>query len=120
MRDLYLRNENDPLYKPNMLETNDEIEALIYQAKMTINTNKGEVLGEIGFGCDMESLLFATNAYSMSFGSVLTDQIMQYSEYARLYPVRVSVNELDDGVGRSIVLLDIMINEKSVFGVLME
>ena len=36
MRDLYLRNENDPLYKPNMLETNDEREALIYQAKMTM------------------------------------------------------------------------------------
>lgn len=120
MRDLYMRHENDPTYVPDRLEVNDEIEALVYQAKMTINTNKGEVLGEIEFGCNMEELLFSTNVYAMSFGSVLTNQIMQYSEYARIYPVRVNVKQLDDGVGRSTVLLDVMITERSVFGILME
>lgn len=119
MKELNLRDESDPNYRPEILEVNDEIEALVYQIKMPLGTNKGEVLGESEFGCDLEGLLFTTEFYMVSFNTVVTDQIRQFSELAQVYPVSVSLKELPIDQFKSSALLDIQINGKSKFGILL-
>lgn len=114
-----MREETDPNYNPANLEINDEIEALIYQIRMSLGTNKGEVLGEPDFGCDLESIMFTTEFYAVSFNTVITDQIRKYSELAQYYPVAVQAYEYPTDPYRSAVLLDIKINDKSTFGMLL-
>ena len=114
-----MRDESDPSYKPDMLEINDEIEALISQIKMAIGTNKGEVLGEPEFGCDLEGMLFTTDFYMIPFDTMVTEQVKAYSEIAQAYPVSVSAVEWPIDTYRSAVLLDIKIDGKSSFGFLL-
>ena len=118
LRDFNLRDESDPNYKANTLEVNDDIEALIYQIKMPLGTNRGEVLGESEFGCDLDGLLFASEFYMVGFNTVVTDQVMKFSELAQVYPVSVSMVNMPIDAYRSSVVLDIKINGKSTFGVL--
>lgn len=118
MRELNIREENDPNYMKGMLEINDEIEALIYQIKMPLGTNKGEVLGEPDFGCDLDSMLFSSDFYIVPFTTIVTDQVRKFSELATLYPVTVNAYNYGDDPYRSTIMLDIAINGKSAFGFL--
>lgn len=112
------RDESDPNYRGDVFEINDDIEALIYQIKMPLGTNRGEVLGEPEFGCDLDGLLFASEFYMVGFNTVVTDQIMTFSELAQVYPVSVSLTNMQIDPYRSSAVLDIKINGKSTFGVL--
>lgn len=120
MKEFNLRDESDPNYRQDVLEVNDEIEALIYQIKMPLGTTKGEVLGEEDFGCDLDGLLFASEFYMVGFDRVVSDQIANFSELAQTYPVSVSMTDFPIDAYRTSVMLDIKINGKSTFGVLMD
>lgn len=114
-----MRDESDPYYDANKFEVNDEIEALVYQIKMPLGTNNGEVLGEYDFGCSLEGLLFTSEFYMVGFDRVVTDQVAKYSELANVYPVAISIMNIPDGMYKSAVLLDAKINGKSTFGMLL-
>lgn len=114
-----MRDESDPSYKPDVLEINDEIEALISQVKMVIGTNKGEVLGEPEFGFDLEGMLFTTDFFMLPFNTMITTQVKEYCEIAQAYPVSVDAYEYPVDAFRSAVILDIKIDEKSAFGFLL-
>jgi hypothetical protein len=58
LREFYLRPTEDPAYVPDQLEINDELESTVQQIKMTLFTNRGEVLGEPNFGVEVEKYLF--------------------------------------------------------------
>ena len=57
-RDIYIKSEEDPGFRPDQVEVYDELEAVLQQIKMTLFTNKGEVLGEPDFGLQVEKYLF--------------------------------------------------------------
>lgn len=119
MRELNLRDESDPNYRTEMMEVNDDIEALVYQIKMTLGTNRGEVLGEAGFGTDLDGMLFMSEFNANGFNMVVSNQIETYSELAQVYPVGVEMVQMPISQYRSAVMLDIKINGKSMFGVLL-
>ena len=119
MRELNLRDESDPNYRASMLEVNDDIEALIYQIKMTLGTNRGEVLGEAGFGADLDGMLFMSEFSGNGFNMAVANQIETYSELAQVYPVGVQVVQMQISQYRNAVMLDIKIQGKSMFGVLL-
>jgi hypothetical protein len=119
MREFNLRNESDPNYRADVFEVNDDMEALTYQIKMALGTDRGEVLGESEFGCDLDGLLFASEFYMVGFDTVVTDQIAKFSELAQVYPVGVQMTRMPLDEYKSAALLDIKIQGKSVFGVLL-
>lgn len=114
-----MRDESDPNYRTEMMEVNDDIEALVYQIKMTLGTNRGEVLGEAGFGTDLDGMLFMSEFNANGFNMVVSNQIETYSELAQVYPVGVEMVQMPISQYRSAVMLDIKINGKSMFGVLL-
>ena len=118
MREFNFRDESDPNYRSDVLEIHDDIEALIYQIKIPLGTNRGEVLGEPDFGCELDGLLFATEFYMVGFNTVVVDQIAKYSELAQIYPVAVSMSEIPTDPYKTAVLIDVKIQGKSMFGVL--
>ena len=54
LRDFYLRQTNDPAFRPDQLEVYDDLEGMLQQIRMVLFTQKGEVLGEPDFGLDVE------------------------------------------------------------------
>lgn len=116
MREIYFRDESDPNYIPDILEVSNEIEALIYQLRMILGTSNGEVLGQVGFGANMEDMLFAYDFNPELFNAGLIEQTNLYSELARSYNLQFSVKKIQQDRHRDLGLVDIAINGKSIFG----
>lgn len=119
MREFNNRDESDPTYKPDTFEIVDDEEALIYQIKMTLGTDNGEVLGEPEFGCSLEGLLFTSEFYMVGFSQVVSDQISKFSELAQVYPVSVDMKQIPISTYRSAAIIDVAIQGKSKFGILL-
>jgi hypothetical protein len=79
LRDFYLRTSEDPQFEESRLEISDDLESAIQQIKMTLFTNKGEVLGDIDFGVDIEKYLFE---YSIDPEGIANEANMQINKYA--------------------------------------
>jgi len=118
-RELYTRGPNDPNYKANQLETNDEIEMLLGQLRMILFTNRGEVLGAPDFGVNLEEALFSLDFNEYSLRSMLHDQIMKFCPLAEKYRVRFDV-VFAKGTIRDICLIDIYVDGSKAFGILVK
>lgn len=79
LRDFYTREGGDAKYEDDRLEISDDLESAIQQVKMTLFTNKGEVLGELDFGLDIEKYLFEYNIDSDGIARDASAQINKYS-----------------------------------------
>jgi len=115
MKEFYFRDDLDPNYIPDLLETSNEIEALIYQIKMTLNTSKGSVLGSTQFGASLEDLLFITNYNQNNWKAKVNEQLNAYSMLAREYKIDIDTVKYTQGYS-DIGLIDIKINNKSIMG----
>lgn len=78
LRDFYLRPEEDPQFEVDRVEISDDLESAIQQIKMTLFTNKGEVLGELEFGVDVDKYLFE---YSIDPEGIANDAATQINKY---------------------------------------
>jgi phage baseplate assembly protein W len=79
LRDFYLRTEDDPQFENDRIEISDDLESAIQQIKMTLFTNKGEVLGEPDFGVDIDKYLFD---YSLDPDAIASEATIQINKYA--------------------------------------
>lgn len=79
LRDFYTREDGDAKYEDSRLEISDDLESAIQQIKMTIFTNKGDVLGEPDFGLDIEKYLFE---YNIDSDGIARDASAQINKYA--------------------------------------
>jgi hypothetical protein len=79
LRDFYTRTDGDAKYEDDRLEISDDLESAVQQIKMTLFTNKGEVLGEPDFGLNIEKYLFE---YSIDSDAIAKEASMQINKYA--------------------------------------
>jgi hypothetical protein len=117
IREIYCRNENDPGFNPQALETSNELEALLTKIRMIIFTSRGEVLGNPSFGLSLEEQLFELNANNVMLERSLTDQLAAYVPEAGKYKVDVSI-KFQPGEVRDFCFLDIYIDGTKYIGVL--
>jgi hypothetical protein len=78
MIEIYNRDPGDYGYKRDVLETTDPIEICIGQIKMLLLTNKGEVLGDPGFGIGLDDLVFNLELSETSVQKEIDFQIQTY------------------------------------------
>lgn len=78
MIEIYNRDPGDYGYKRDVLETTDPIEICIGQLKMLLLTNKGEVLGDPGFGIGLDDLVFNLELSETSVQKEIDFQIQTY------------------------------------------
>ena len=78
MIEIYNRDPGDYGYKSDVLETTDPIEICIGQLKMLLLTNKGEVLGDPGFGIGLDDLVFNLELSETSIQKEIDFQIQTY------------------------------------------
>ena len=120
VKDFYMRSPGDPKYKVDILETTEDIEEAISQIRMTLLTEKGEVLGEPEFGIDVNRYLFDFNVdpFAISAGAEL--QLEKYVTASRTRDISVTPAKYTDERERQIFVLSIGIEGEDPFGALYE
>jgi hypothetical protein len=96
LRDFYLRPDEDPAYVPDQLEVYDDLESCLQQLKMTLFTNKGEVLGEEDFGIELNKYLFDFELDPLGITRDATQQIDKYVTEAKKRGITLEPNIYED------------------------
>lgn len=112
LRDFYLRETNDPAFRPGQLEVYDDLESMIQQIKMTLFTQRGEVLGEPNFGVEVEKYLFEFSVDPFALTREAAAQINTYVGETKKRPITVKpATYADDRANRDIFVLLINVPE---------
>ena len=114
VKDIYIRREDDPFYKDDILETTNDADALVNQVRITLGTTKGTVLGESKFGVNLFDKLYDYDINTRDVSAEITQQINSFSELARIYNIDFNVNRIKTSDNRIAILADMRIGEKNV------
>lgn len=110
LRDIYLRNEDDPKYVANKMEENDNIQDLVEQIKMMFATSPGEVIAYPYYGMNLEDMLFEFDADQ---DQILQEIDRQYFEYIKPHFNGVNVEfdvYVSEGEISKTMIIDVYIN----------
>ena len=119
VRDFYMRQEGDPKFRADQIETYDQVEALMNQIKLTLFTNKGEVLGEPNFGIEVEKYLFEFDIDPFSLAATAEAQVNEYVTLSKSYVIKIDPARVPDRKSnRDVLVLNINIGEDKAFAVL--
>jgi phage baseplate assembly protein W len=113
VKDLVIRYDGHPKYEKNRIIEDDEIEVIVQKLEMILFTNKGEVLGDIELGCNLEYYLWRTRVTTGTLKSKVEEQINSYiPELATLgYIFNI---DLYEGTLRDILFLNFIIKGYNV------
>jgi len=116
MIEIYIRNENDPNYRSGIVESIDELDIFLSQIEMVLATNKTEVLGEPKFGASLEEYIHSFSFNETQLKREVENQIEYYCTLAEKFTYIVEVTFVK-GSQRDIGIIDILIDNKKVFGI---
>lgn len=105
VKDLVIRYDGHPKYESNRIIEDDEIEVMVQKLEMILFTTKGEVLGDLNIGVNLEYYLWQTRITSGNLKSKIAEQISSY--IPELDVIGYSFNlELFEGTLRDILYLN--------------
>ena len=119
IKDIYIRNPEDPNFKINVLDHSDPIESIISKIKMLFGTRPGQVLWDLNFGLGIEDLVFETRVNKMQLEEDIKSQIGQYIAESSDYKIVPSVS-FGKAENYDYCVINIYINETKAFGVLIK
>ena len=115
--DFYMRSEGEPKYNKNLLINSDENEEAITQVRLTLLTEKGEVLGEPNFGVDVNQYLFDFDINPFSLTKEAENQIATYVSASRIKNIIVTPAQFTDDRERKTFVLSVDIQGNDPFGI---
>jgi phage baseplate assembly protein W len=77
-KDHYIGYKGHPRFIINKIVEEDVIRVIIQKYEMLLFTNKGELLGDPDFGCDLPRLLFQTKVSAEGVKKLIYQQIEKY------------------------------------------
>lgn len=120
IREIYIRDENDPYYEPGVIDYSNEMENIMSQIKILLGTKKGQVLGEYELGIDLEYMVFNTKASVEKVRGMIDDLISQYVVHSSKTFISTQVSFGDSGMGYDYAVIDIYINGGKAIGFLID
>lgn len=93
--DFYIKTFGDPNHDPRRLDLSSEISQLITQLETLFFTKRGEVLGNLNFGLDLEKYIYTLQYNPSMLRSEVETQIYNYIPLAKKYNVQVDVDMAD-------------------------
>ena len=109
VKDLVIRYPGHPKYEPGRIVEDDEIEVIVQKLEMILFTNKGEILGDINLGADLEYYLWQTKITTRNLQTKVDEQIATY--IPELISLGYTLNVfLFEGTYRDILNLNFVIN----------
>lgn len=76
--DFYIKYPGHPSYTSPQFIEDDTIRVILQKYEMLLFTNKGELLGDPNFGCDLPILLHETSLASSAIENDIKTQIREY------------------------------------------
>jgi hypothetical protein len=120
IKEIYIRDENDPYYDPTIIDYQNEIEYVISQIRMILGTQNGQVLGDYNFGIDLEYMVFNTRYSGKEVLNKLNEQINTYVNHSNQVTIDCEISFGDSGLGYDYAVLDIYINGSKSIGFLID
>jgi len=109
--EFYIKDIGDPGYDVNTLQVDEEIGMLLTQIEMCLFTKKGDVLGAVNFGANLEDYVYSFMYNDGMLKGVITDQFDTYIPLAKKYNTTVSVDFLSQ-TEKNVVFIDITIDNR--------
>jgi phage baseplate assembly protein W len=107
-KDLVIRYDGHPKYEIDRIIEDDEVEVIVQKLEMILFTNKGEVLGDVEIGCNLEYYLWETRITTGNLKSKVEEQISMYIPELINLGYEFSV-ELYEGTLQDILYLNFVI-----------
>ena len=117
VKEIYIRNPEDPNYRYNLFEHSDPIESIISKIKMILGTTQGQVLGDLNFGVGIEDLIFETRINKLELEEKILKQVQAYISESSQFKIQPSVS-FGKADGFDYCIIDFYINDEKVIGVL--
>jgi len=108
VKDLVIRYLGHPRYEVDRIVEDDEVEVIVQKLEMILFTNKGEVLGDIDIGCNLEFYLWQTRITTGNLKSKVEEQIAVYIPELSMIGYTLDV-VLYEGTLRDILYLNFVI-----------
>ena len=108
VKDLVIRYDGHPKYDPDRIIEDDEIEVIVQKLEMILFTNKGEVLGDLNLGANLEYYLWQTRVTTGNLKNKVEEQISSYIPELNSLGYSFDV-ELYEGSLRDILYLNFVI-----------
>lgn len=110
LREIYMRNEDDPKFVPDKVEESEMIEVLIQHLMMLFATSRGEVIAYPEYGMNLEELLFELEIDTDRINEELDYQYSQFiAPYFPGYTIEFDAYENESDMER-VLVLDVYIN----------
>lgn len=113
IRDFYITWVGHPKYKEGEIVVEDVIRVIINKIEILLFTNKGEFIGDIDLGCDLEFYLWQTNVSTDFIKNVIQEQFDKYIPELINYNYTLNVS-LMEGTISDILVIDIALNDTNV------
>ena len=117
IKDIYIRNPEDPNFTYGILEHSDAIESIISKIKMILGTRQGQILGDLNFGVGIEDMIFETRINKTQVEEKIKEQFSLYISETADYRIVPSVS-FGQADGYDYAVIDIFIDEQKVIGLL--
>ena len=108
VKDLVIRYPGHPKYEPGRIVEDDEVEVIVQKLEMILFTNKGEVLGDIDIGANLEYYLWQTRITTGNLKNKIEEQISIYIPELRTLGYTFDLY-LYEGTLRDILVLNFVI-----------
>lgn len=96
--DFYIKYPGHPKYQSSVFIEDETVRVIIQKYEMILFTNKGELLGDPNFGCELPALLFETYLSAESIQAEIRSQISIYIPELNSveYQLTVEINQDPD------------------------
>lgn len=95
-RDFYIKYKGHPKYQSARVIEDDVVSVIVQKYEVLLFTNKGELLGQPEFGCNLEELLFRTKVSSQFVTDTINRQIGLFIPELLNMSYRLSVEFVKD------------------------
>lgn len=109
--EFYIKSLDDPNFDPYKLQSESEIAQLLAQIELVLFTNKGDVLGNPGFGCSLEDLVYEFTYNAGQIEAEINTQMLLFVPLAQKYDVKTTVEFLS-GTQRDAIFIDVVIDSR--------
>lgn len=108
--DFYVLSEEHPRFNFNKIIEEKEILIMIDKIEILLFTNKGDFIGDLEFGCDIESMLWKTRVDNETLLNTIKFQIGTYVPEISNYVWKVELDFIE-GVYDDILMINIYIED---------
>ena len=113
VRDFYITYPNHPKYKKGEIIVDEPLRVIINKIEMVLFTKKGDFIGDVNFGANLEFFLWETNVSISFIQQQIQDQFNTY--IPELVDLNYQFNvELFEGELQDILIVNIKVEELEV------